>query len=100
MKIKVLRFNKYIDMPTIIDKGDWIDLRLSQVIELKAPYATMLKRKKDNDAVERVRNVVFDFQLLPLGVAIKLPDGLKLWFYQEVVPLRSMAFFKPTLRVL
>lgn len=89
MKIKVLRFNKYINMPTIIDKGDWIDLRLSQATKLKAPYATMLKRKKDNDEVERVRNVNFDFQLLPLGVAIKLPDG-----FEAMVLPRSSTFKK------
>lgn len=89
MKIKILRINRNIDMPTIIDKGDWIDLRLSQVTTLKAPYATMLKRKKDNDEIERVRNVVFDFQLLPLGVAMKLPKG-----FEAMLLPRSSTFKK------
>lgn len=89
MKIKVLRLNKGIDMPTVIDKGDWIDLRLSQETTFKAPYATMLKRKKDNDDIERTRNVIFDFKLLPLGVAIKLPDG-----FEAMVLPRSSTFKK------
>lgn len=89
MKIKILRLNKNIDMPTIIDKGDWVDLRLSQVTTLKAPYATMLKRKKDNDEIERVRNVVFDFQLLPLGIAMKLPKG-----FEAMLLPRSSTFKK------
>lgn len=89
MKIKVLRLNKDIDMPTIIDKGDWIDLRLSQTTTLKAPYATMLKRKKNNEEIERVRNVIFNFQLLPLGVAMKLPDG-----FEAMVLPRSSTFKK------
>lgn len=89
MKIKILRLNKNIDMPTIIDKGDWVDLRLSQVTTLKVPYATMLKRKKDNDEIERVRNVVFDFQLLPLGIAMKLPKG-----FEAMLLPRSSTFKK------
>lgn len=89
MKIKILRLNKNIDMPTIIDKGDWVDLRLSQVTTLKAPYATMLKRKKDNDEIKRVRNVVFDFQLLPLGIAMKLPKG-----FEAMLLPRSSTFKK------
>ena len=89
MKIKVLRINKAVDMPSVIDKGDWIDLRISQEINLKAPYATMLKRKKNNGEIERTRNVIFDYQLLPLGIAMKLPEG-----FEAVMLPRSSTFKK------
>lgn len=48
-----------------IQKGDWIDLRAAQTIELKAG----------------------DFKLIPLGVAMKLPAG----YEAHVVP-RSSTF--------
>ena len=89
MEIKVLRINKGIDMPAIIDKGDWIDLRLSEEATLKAPYATMLKRKSSDGEIERTRNVIFDFQLLPLGVAMLLPEG-----FEAMVLPRSSTFKK------
>lgn len=89
MEIKVLRINKGIDVPAIIDKGDWIDLRLSEEATLKAPYATMLKRKSSDGEIERTRNVIFDFRLLPLGVAMQLPEG-----FEAMVLPRSSTFKK------
>lgn len=89
MEIKVLRINKGIDIPAVIDKGDWIDLRLSEETTLKAPYATMLKRKSSDGEIERTRNVIFDFQLLPLGVAMQLPEG-----FEAMVLPRSSTFKK------
>lgn len=89
MKIKVLRLNKSIQLPKVISKGDWIDLRLSNTATLKAPYAETLKRKKSDDDVNRIRTVVFDYQLLSLGVAIQLPEG-----FEAVVVPRSSLFNK------
>lgn len=89
MKIKVLRLNKSIQLPKVISKGDWIDLRLSSETTLKAPYAETLKRKKNDDDVDRVRTVIFDYQLLPLGVAVQLPKG-----FEAVVVPRSSLFNK------
>nr|DAW35352.1 MAG TPA: dUTPase [Caudoviricetes sp.] len=89
MKIKVLRLNKSIQLPKVISKGDWIDLRLSSEAALKAPYAETLKRKKNDDDVDRVRTVIFDYQLLPLGVAVQLPKG-----FEAVVVPRSSSFKK------
>ncbi len=47
------------------DKGDWIDLRLSETVEMKAG----------------------EFKILPLGVSMKLPEG-----YEAVVIPRSSTF--------
>lgn len=89
MKIRVLRLNKSIQLPKVISKGDWIDLRLSHAAALKASYAETLKRKKNDNDVNRIRTVVFDYQLLSLGVAIQLPKG-----FEAVVVPRSSLFNK------
>lgn len=65
-KIKIKYFTEDIDKLTYIDgKSDWIDLRASETVELKAG----------------------DFKLIPLGVAMELPKG----YEAHVVP-RSSTF--------
>lgn len=85
MTIKVLRLNKDIELPKIIELGDWIDLRLSKEATFKAPYAAMLKKKTKDGNVERTRKVVFDVKLLNLGIAMELPKG----FEAVVLPRNS-----------
>ena len=64
--IKIKYFTEEIDKLTYIDgKSDWIDLRASESIELKAG----------------------EFKLIPLGVAMELPKG----YEAHVVP-RSSTF--------
>ena len=63
MKVLVKYFDEDIDKIQKIDKGDWIDLRAAETIELKANQ----------------------FKLIPLGVAMKLPDG----YEAHVVPRSS-----------
>ncbi|SHJ05738.1 dUTP diphosphatase [Parasporobacterium paucivorans] len=64
--IKIRYFNDQIERLRYIDgKSDWIDLRCAETIELKAG----------------------DFKLIPLGVAIALPDG----YEAHIVP-RSSTF--------
>ncbi|WP_219620983.1 dUTP diphosphatase [Bacillus sp. V3-13] len=65
MKIRIKYFNKELPKITKIDKGDWIDLRAAKTVELK----------KD------------EFTLIPLGVAMELPNN----FEAHVVP-RSSTF--------
>lgn len=89
LKIKVKRFNKNIELPEIISKGDFIDLRASKTITMHAPQAGTLKRHKVNGAEFSHRDVEFDFQLIPLGVAMGLPKG----FIAVPVP-RSSTFKK------
>lgn len=86
MKLKILvkRINKNVVLPEITKKGDWIDLRASETIRFKAPQAGVLKSRTVNGETEKYRNVTFDLQLMPLGVAMKLPDG-----FEAVVVARS-----------
>ncbi len=65
-KIKIKYFSEDIDKLTYIDgKSDWIDLRASETVELRAG----------------------EFRLIPLGVAMELPAG----YEAHVVP-RSSTF--------
>ena len=61
--IKIKYFTDEIDKIEKIDKGDWIDLRAAETIELKAG----------------------EFKLIPLGVAMQLPKG----YEAHVVPRSS-----------
>lgn len=80
MKIKVKYHNPNCKF-SFIDKGEWIDLRASQTISFKAPYANTLNGGK------KVRDVVFDFKLIPLGFAMELPKE-----FEAVVLPRSNTF--------
>lgn len=62
-KIKIKYFNNEIDKIEKISKGDWIDLRAAETIEI--PRGT--------------------FALIPLGVGMKLPDG----YEANIVPRSS-----------
>lgn len=74
MKIRIKKLNASIDFPTIIKKGEWIDLRASKLVQLSAPKVVSKK-------------VVFDNQLVPLGVAMKLPKS-----YEAHILPRSSTF--------
>ena len=66
MHIKIKYFTDAIDKLCYVDgKSDWIDLRAAQTVELKAG----------------------EFKLIPLGVAMQLPEG----YEAHVVP-RSSTF--------
>lgn len=63
MNIKIKYFTNKIDKIAKIDKGDWIDLRSAQTVELKAG----------------------EFKLIPLGIAMQLPEG----YEAHIVPRSS-----------
>lgn len=65
MKIRIKYFNKDLPKVSKISQGDWIDLRAAKTIEIK----------KD------------EFKLIPLGIAMELPEG----YEAHVVP-RSSTF--------
>lgn len=65
MKIKIKYFNKDLEKVKKILNGDWIDLRSAETIHLKQG----------------------EFKLIPLGVAMKLPEG----YEAHIVP-RSSTF--------
>ena len=65
-QIKIKYFTDKIDKLTYIDgKSDWIDLRAAETVELKAG----------------------EFKLIPLGIAMQLPEG----YEAHIVP-RSSTF--------
>lgn len=65
MNIKVKYFDKEINKIEHMDKGDWVDLRAAETVELKAG----------------------EFKLIPLGVGMILPNG----YEANIVP-RSSTF--------
>ena len=85
LKIKIkLKNNDIACMPKSIGKGDWIDLcaaedididNLSKEQELKFSPLTKYDKKR------------FSYAILPLGVAMKLPDG-----YEAIISPRSSIF--------
>lgn len=64
-EIKVKYFNPEQTKLTKISQGDWIDLRAAEKVEIKAG----------------------EFKLIPLGIAMKLPEG-----YEAIVAPRSSTF--------
>jgi dUTP pyrophosphatase len=87
MDIKIKRLNSEIKLPKIIKKGEWIDLRASKKIAMKAPQAQVLKRVSIGGNTVSYRDVEFDTQLIPLGIAMQLPKG-----YEAVLLPRSGTF--------
>ena len=88
MKLKILvkRFKNengepLVDFPKIIKKGEWVDLHAAQECILQAPQAGTLK---GHDV--KHRDVVSDVTYIPLGIAMRLPDG-----YEAIIASRSSA---------
>lgn len=81
MKIKVLE--KTIGcFPEEFEIGEWYDLCTAEEIKMRAPQANKMhiRNKGNKEAPEvRTRDVDFDFRLIPLGVAIKMPKGYEGW---------------------
>ena len=78
MKIKVKYHNPNCKFQ-FISKGEWIDLKAAKTIEFSAPYANTLNGNRTK------RDVVFDFKLVSLGFAMKLPKD----FEAQIVPRSS-----------
>lgn len=76
--------------PFQLEQGEWLDLCLAETVTFQAPQAHKMhirgKGKEDATGV-RTRDVDFDFKLLPLGIAVKLPKG-----YEAHILPRSSTF--------
>lgn len=77
LRIKVKRINKNLPMPVVLDKGDWIDLRASRTVEIEGPQAGTLKYHTVNGERVGHRDVEFSNALIPLGIAMELPEGFE-----------------------
>lgn len=84
MKIKVREITKGCKFE-FIDKGEWIDLRAAEDVELNAPQAGTQYEVNGN----KYRDVSFDSKLIPLGIAMALPKG-----YEAVMAPRSSSYGK------
>ncbi len=92
MKIKILEKTPGC-MPEIIKVGDWIDLYTAEEYTFKCPHAKTLHKQKNKEkegpVIERSRDVVFNYILMSLGIAMELPKG-----YEAIVVPRSSTFKK------
>ncbi len=77
LKIKIKRFKDeegkpLVDFPRTVKSGDWVDLRSAKEMVLIAPQAGTLKGKE-----VKYRDVVSQVTYIPLGIAMKLPEGFE-----------------------
>ena len=81
IKVKVLTEGC---MPVISENGDWIDLRSAINITIPAPQADVLKRKTVEGERVGYRDVEIPTYYIPLGVAMRLPQG-----FEAIIDSRS-----------
>lgn len=74
-------------MPEVIKKGDWVDLRASKDIKIEGPQSGVLKYHMFGGEKVGHREVTFNNELVPLGIAMQLPEG----FEAHILP-RSSTF--------
>ena len=74
MKIKIKLF-KNGKFPKLIRQGDWIDLYTAEDIMIKGPTSGVRMRKMVHGVTTTTRPVTFNNVMIPLNVAMQLPDG-------------------------
>lgn len=71
-------------MPSIQDKGDWIDLRAAEDANLLASEVGAAKKLVDGDKGKTHKPVEIPVYYIPLGVAMELPKG-----FEAILDVRS-----------
>lgn len=84
MKIKVKLFDENCAI-TVNEKGDWFDLKARCNVFKECPQAGVQYQKDGY----KYRDVTFQYGLIPLGVAMKLPEG-----FEAILAPRSSTFKK------
>lgn len=85
IKVKrIIREGKTVDLPNIIDKGDWVDLRTAVNVNIKAAQSGTLKRKTKEGVENKYRNITTPVVKIPLGIAMQLPKG-----FEAILAVRS-----------
>ena len=75
MKIRVRLLNEECKIESI-KKGEWVDLRASEAIEMNSPHNAY-----------KTRVTKFDTKLIPLGIAMELPK-----YFEANILSRSSTF--------
>lgn len=84
MKIKVKLFDENCAI-TVHEKGDWFDLKTRCNVSFIQPQAGTQYTK----GIFKYRDVTFSQGIIPLGVAMKLPEG-----FEAILAPRSSTFKK------
>ena len=84
MKIKVKLFDENCAI-TVNEQGDWFDLKVRCNVFKECPQAGVQYQKDGY----KYRDVTFQYGLIPLGVAMKLPEG-----FEAILAPRSSTFKK------
>lgn len=79
LKIKVKVLTKGC-LPTISEKGDWIDLYAAKTVEIKAAQSGILYQENNT----KYRDISIPVYKIPLGVAMELPKG-----FEAIIDSRS-----------
>lgn len=70
MKLKIqIKLFEGAEPLEIKEQGDWFDLKCKEDVFMQGPFANTLNGNRTK------RDVEFDYQQIPLGVAMKLPSG-------------------------
>lgn len=84
MKLKIqIKLFEGAEPLEIKEQGDWFDLKCKENVVMTGPFANTLNGNRTK------RDVEFNYQQIPLGVAMKLPDGC-----EAIVNPRSSTFRK------
>lgn len=84
MKIQVKLFDENCKI-TKFNQGDWFDLKVRSNVDLCQPQAGIQYQQEGN----KFRDVTFTKAILPLGIAMKLPEG-----FEAIIAPRSSSFKK------
>ena len=93
IKVKVLTEGC---MPSVMDNGDWIDLRSAVNMTIPAPQSGVLKRKLVGAEKVNYRNVEIPVYYIPLGVAMELPKGFEAIIDSRSSGPKKLGLFTPS----
>lgn len=89
IKVKVLTNGC---MPTINEKGDWVDLRAAEEVNINAPQAGVQYQRGD----VKYRDVSIPVVYIPLGVAMELPKGFEAVINSRSCGPKKLGIFIPS----
>lgn len=79
-------------MPQISDRGDWVDLKAAQDVDIRAAQAGVQYQKNN----EKYRDVAIPVTYIPLGVAMQLPKGFEAIIDSRSSGPKKLGLFTPS----